>query len=365
MHELAHYGAEDTRKCFQCGNCTAVCTHAEMPFTFPRKSTTYIHMGLEDELKGSLEPWLCYYCGQCSEQCPRGAEPGETMMSLRRWLTAQYDFTGLSRLFYKSWKAELAAILIVAIATAIGFLTYGFAHGDIHTYDGPTAFLASSSVHLFDWGMASVLTVLIGINALRMWWFAVGRNRRARVPFLAYLTSLYVLPLQFFTQQHYADCKRTRPWFLHLVLMLSYVTMFVLIMFFLETVQAGPEINWRAHALGYFATFGLIGAVLFAIVGRLRRKETQHQHSHESDWMFLGLLLFVAGTGILQHVLHRTGQDLAANITYVVHLSGVVPMLVLEVPFSKWSHMAYRPLALYFARLLRQADAVVAGDRPQ
>jgi hypothetical protein len=26
----------------------------------------------------------------------------------------------------------------------------------------------------------------------------------------------------------------------------------------------------------------------------------------------------------------------------------VVPMLGLEVPFSKWSHMAYRPLAMYF-----------------
>ena len=35
---------------------------------------------------------------------------------------------------------------------------------------------------------------------------------------------------------------------------------------------------------------------------------------------------------------------MAANITYIVHLMGVVPMLVLEVPFSKWSHLAYRPL---------------------
>jgi len=29
----------------------------------------------------------------------------------------------------------------------------------------------------------------------------------------------------------------------------------------------------------------------------------------------------------------------------------VVPMLVLEVPFGKWSHMVYRPLAVYFAQL--------------
>jgi hypothetical protein len=34
---------------------------------------------------------------------------------------------------------------------------------------------------------------------------------------------------------------------------------------------------------------------------------------------------------------------------------GVVPMLLLEVPFSKWSHMAYRPLAMYFAALQQAA----------
>jgi len=59
--------------------------------------------GLEKPLRSTLDPWLCYYCGDCSERCPRGAEPGETMMGLRRWLTAQYDFTGISRFLYRSW----------------------------------------------------------------------------------------------------------------------------------------------------------------------------------------------------------------------------------------------------------------------
>ena len=44
-------------------------------------------------------------------------------------------------------------------------------------------------------------------------------------------------------------------------------------------------------------------------------------------------------------MLHRSGNDVAANVIYVVHMMGVVPMLVLEVPFSKWAHLAYRPLA--------------------
>jgi len=351
IDELAHYGAEDIRKCYQCGNCTSVCGNAHTPFLFPRKPTLYAQLGLEDKLKGSLEPWLCYYCGQCSDQCPRHAEPGETMMSLRRWLTASYDFTGISKLFYTSWKAELFGVLLVATLTAAGFLAFGFTHGDIQTYDGPTAFLPSSVVHVFDWGMATVLTILLGINAARMWWFTIGRDRQIHIPLAKYLTSLHVLPLHFFTQRRFAECEKRRPWVVHMLLMLSYVTMFILIMFFLHEVQAGPEINWFVHSFGYVATLGLIGALLLSMVSRFRSSGGQYQHSHESDWIFLGLLLYVAVTGILQHVLHRTGFDVAANVAYVAHLSGVVPMLVLEVPFSKWAHMAYRPLALYFAKV--------------
>ena len=33
----------------------------------------------------------------------------------------------------------------------------------------------------------------------------------------------------------------------------------------------------------------------------------------------------------------------------------LIPMLVVEVPFSKWSHLAYRPMAIYFANLKEKA----------
>jgi hypothetical protein len=43
----------------------------------------------------------------------------------------------------------------------------------------------------------------------------------------------------------------------------------------------------------------------------------------------------------------------------------VVPMLGLEVPFSKWSHMAYRPLAMYFSTLRRHmVPAPAPADAP-
>lgn len=355
INELEKYGAQDVVKCYHCGNCSATCPFSAEPFIFPRKSMRYLQLGLEARLQDNLEPWLCYYCGECSDECPREAEPGETMMSMRRWLTARYDFTGISGLFYRSPKAELLAIVLVALLTGVGLTIFGLSQGQLGVYDGPGAFLPSSAIHVFDWIMAGVLVMFLGINCARMWWFTVGKDKEIHVTPGLYLREILQVPLHFLTQKRYGECDRKRPWALHLVLMLSYLTMLVLIMFFLHRVQHGPEIDWRIHGFGYAAAVGLVFTTVWALVGRIRRKETHYKHSHETDWIFLVLLLLVSLTGIAQHLLHRGGWNEAANILYVIHMMGVVPMLVLEVPFSKWSHMAYRPLAMYFSRLREKA----------
>ena len=359
IDDLQHFGAKDAVKCYQCGNCSAACSHSEDPYVFPRRSMRYLQMGLEKPLRSALDPWLCYYCGKCSEQCPRGAEPGETMMGVRRWLTSEYDFTGISRLLYRSWSSELMAILVVAALTGAGFLSYGFmgGGGNLSVYDGPGAFLPPHAIHVFDWTMGIILALLLSINCVRMWHFTMRNEHALPVRPALYVRYLLLLPVHFFTQKRFRHCENKTPWANHLILMLSYLTMLTLIMVFLKQMQAGPQVNWYAHSFGYLSAIGLVGTTIFAIQGRIRKDAAYHRHSHESDWMFLGLLLFVSFTGIAQHILHRAGLPMAANITYVVHLMGVVPMLALEVPFSKWSHLAYRPLAIYFAQLQQAAQA--------
>jgi quinone-modifying oxidoreductase, subunit QmoC len=368
IDELEPYGAEDVVKCYHCGNCSAVCPFSQAPYVFPRKPMRNLQMGLEEKLKGDLDPWLCYYCGECSDQCPREAEPGETMMSLRRWLTSRYDWTGISRLFYKSWRYEVGAILVVAILTIIGFLAFGFSQGSISNYDGQNAFLPSSSIHIFDWALALVLLAFLLSNAARMWWFTMGRDKTVRPSMGTYIAKAYLLVVHFFTQKRYSQCERKSPWLVHLALMLSYVTMLVLIMFFLSDMASGPAVEWKVHVFGYLATIGLVVATIVFIRRRVKKSLAPYKHSHESDWIFLVLLLAVALTGITQHILHRYGVDVAANLMYVTHLAFVVPMLGLEVPFSKWSHLAYRPLAMYFADVRtaalkrREREAEAAGE---
>jgi ferredoxin len=354
IDELARFGAEDVTKCYHCGNCSAVCPHSVEPFIVPRKNMRLLQMGLERKLEGSLGPWLCYYCGQCSEQCPRGAEPGETMMSLRRWLLSRYDFTGLAKHLYRSWKLEVGFTFLVFLGTVAGLLAFGASRGNIAVYDGPGAFLATASIHTFDVALAAAVVAFLAINAGRMWWLTLLRNQRVSVPWWLYVKRFYLLPFHFFTQMRYAKCGTKRPWLIHLGLMVGYVTMLVLIMAFLEAMQSGPAIQWSVHAFGYAATVLLLGASLYMIVVRLSKAAAQSLHTHSSDWIFLVLLVIVVSTGAVQHLLHRMGQPMAANVAYVIHLSAVVTWFS-RYPFTKWSHIIYRPLGMYFSELQREA----------
>jgi ferredoxin len=360
IDELDRFGAEDVQLCYQCGDCSTVCPHADEVYKFPRKSMRLLQMGLADKIKTTLEPWLCYYCGQCSEQCPREADPGETMMSLRRWLISVYDFTGIARQFFKSRRTEVMAIIVVAILTGIFLLVYGFTGGNIRIYDGEGAFLPSTFIHKFDLSVGAILLVFLLINAARMWHFTMIKGTPFEVPWWLYIKQIYQLPWHFFTQKRYSECEKKRehpvfmPWILHLGLMLGYVTMLVLVMVFIEKLQAGPEIQWSVHVFGYLASIGLIAGTVYFIRNRLKKNYVQYKKSHSSDWVFVTLLFIIVVTGISQHIFHRTGLYEVANITYVIHLMAVVPWL-LRMPFSKWAHLVYRPLAMYFAAIRKDA----------
>ncbi|MCK7542475.1 MAG: 4Fe-4S dicluster domain-containing protein [Marinilabiliales bacterium] len=120
----------EIESCFNCGNCTAICPLATDETPSPRNNIRMVQLGLRDRLRSSLDPWLCYYCGDCSATCPRKAEPGEAQMTMRRWLTGQYDWTGLARLFYTSPFWEIASIVLVSASIVWMFILFAASDGD-------------------------------------------------------------------------------------------------------------------------------------------------------------------------------------------------------------------------------------------
>ena len=363
-NQLIQFGIGDWNACYHCGTCTAICPLSEEGFLFPRKKIRLMQMGLKNELESSVEPWLCYYCGECTETCPRDANPGELMMSLRRYLTSKYDWTGLSKKFYTSEIWELAFILLFAALVIMAFLLVlpaaGYHFTKVLTPEGGVRVNAFAPIHIvetFDWTMAFIVASLLISNIIRMYYKIIWKSGKMKVSLWVHIREFWLLLFNFAFQPKFSKCDDKQYWLSHWFLMSGYTIMFIVIVVYLPWFQTEKILPvWNPQRLlGYYATFGLLFGLLVAIVGRLRRKDIKFQFSHISDWLFLAMLTLTAVTGILIHIFRISGMPLATYVSYIAHMAVLVPTILIEVPFSKWSHLAYRPFAVYFQQLKKNS----------
>ncbi len=362
VSEIRRYGKFDVNGCFSCGTCTLSCPLTTDLSSFPRRLMRYVQYGLKEDLDSSLDPWLCYYCGDCAENCPRQADPAASMMTLRRYLTARYDWTGLARKIHQSWIWHLGVLLAVgALVLWLGYLVHE--PGPIEWLQGILGdeLLATHPcvplLNAFDWLVLGLMGLFILWNVARMYWFAVGRSG-LKVPAACYVTELPALFYQSATQVGLRRCPHNeRRWKSHLALASGSMLMFVLVFLFLGWFQR-DEILPLYHPqrwLGYAATVGILFGAGDALVARIRKREPKYASSGLDDWVLPVLLLLTALTGILIHVLRYIGLPLWSADLYAAHMVVVVPLLLVEMPFGKWAHTFYQPLAAYFEALKREA----------
>ena len=347
-------GAGDMNSCFHCGTCTATCPLSEDGVSFPRRVLRNLQLGLTDRLMESPEPWLCYYCGDCSDSCPQKAEPGETVMAARRYLTSLYDWTGLSYKMYTSKAWEFGAIFGLGLVVVLLFMLF---HGPIVTdHVELNTFAPAHIIEYVDWGMGAVLSIFLLSNVFRMVRRVLGAQR-ATIPLKLYFTELTALPVHFATQKRWKDCEDPAMRKKHMLLVSGYVTMFIMIFGFLKWFQT-DEVHpfWHPQRmLGYFATFALMYVTVDMMIGRFKKKLHMHKFSHSTDWLFLIMLFLTALSGILVHLFRIYGFPMSTYVMYVLHMAILVPMLMIEVPFGKWSHLAYRPIVAYLHQVKKKA----------
>jgi len=358
--DLQKFGLQEWHDCYHCGNCTALCPLSDDDYMFPRRSIRTMQMGMKDKLVSGVDPWLCYYCGECSDTCPRDANPGEIMMTLRRYLTSLYDWTGLSRKFYTSKLWEIGAILLFGGLVVLAFAIFWPGINPELTAEGGVrinSILPIQWIEWADWGMAIIVAGLLISNILRMYIKIVHKNGGVRIPLFLYFREAWQLLFHFSTQWKFSKCDGRKYWLWHWFLMSGYTIMFILIVVFLPWFQTEAiHEPWHLQRLlGYYATFGLLFGLVAVIIGRIRRSDAKFKFSHVSDWLFIVMLFMTVVTGIMVHFFRIGGMPYATYYTYVAHLAILVPMIMIEVPFSKWSHLAYRPFAIYFANLRKAA----------
>jgi ferredoxin len=365
--DLKGFGVHEWNQCFHCGDCTAVCAHTEEDVTFPRRPIRLLQMGLRDKLNSMTEPWLCYYCGACSEKCPRNANPGEMMMAMRRYLTSVYDWTGISGKLYRSCKAHVTAIILMFVGVLGAFFMWGGPMVTELTEAGGVqlnTFASPEVIAFLDHILLGVLSFFLVTNMLNMFYKVMIKDNSVKIPKKLYFTELWGGLFHFFTQVKLAQCERKKLyWFGHWFLMASYVTMFIFIIFYLAWFQTEDIHAWYhpQRLIGYLVTAGFLFGTVYFMIGRLRRTTEYSKFSHHSDWIFVVLLFLVALSGISIHIFRINGMPYATYYSYMLHLAFEVPMVVTFVAFSKWSHIAYTPFAIYLSNIKNKARAMQSG----
>ena len=335
--ELEKFGSVNYNACYNCGTCTAVCSLSTEEESFPREMVRLSALGLDEDIKTSLKPWECYYCGECSTHCPQEANPGELMMTLRRWLTAKYDWTGLSGLMYKSLPVSIAAFIL----TFAGVLAFAFSTG----FDLEHMMHVG---HLFEAiAIATIMAVIFVPNIARMWYFTILKPK-TKVPFKKYVSSLGEFFVTMFTQKRALDCDDNRfRWFEHFILVIGYLSLLFTTVFL---DWFGSE-HMFVIVLGYVMS-AIVFVVTYDFVGsRMKKKKAMNKHSQPSDWFFV-IWLFLMGLTAFMTRLFIDLDILEMNKwLYIVHFTVLVQWALIIVPFGKWTHFLYRSFAMYFAKL--------------
>ena len=375
LQEVRRYGRFDVNACLSCGSCTVVCNLSNGSASFPRKPIRRALLGLKGSLCGGLEPWLCHDCGDCSVACPRQAEPRESMMTLRRYLIAQYDFTRLASKVLGSRIGEILPLSLVGLLVFALVLVYHLYYMKVPMTVSEFVSTEMGFEHMFPtiWNFTIVVllipAVLLLINTIRMHRLALPGNDHVKIPLRSYFVEATTAFVHMFSHTNIRKCIQgihKIRWTKHWLLGMAVSMMLFIKFFFLDWFQTDliHPIYHPQRWLGYCAAAILLYIPLDILVGRIKKRVEMHKFSEPSDLILPVMLLLVALSGLAVHVFRYLEFALTSHILYAVHLAIAVPLVLIELPFGKWSHAFYRPIALYFQAVRERALTEEKVDQP-
>jgi len=373
LSDIKLFGAADVSACFSCGTCTAICPLVDNDSTFPRRIIRYAQVGMRDELLSSKELWTCYQCGLCSDSCPTEADPSEFMAAARRYAISSYEPTGLARILYT--KPVLGSL----IATAVAVFFAVFMYGSRGPQDGDTLKLFTFIPHmLIHWIGVGVMVALVlsGVFGITRMARGVARSEGVSLPTMfggrAALSSTFkalwaALGVESLGQRRYReDCKDDNPieplyrrrWLIHALTIWGFLGLFSATILdwglaLIGVKETGTPIPlwYPSRLIGTLAGLSLLYGVTMFMVNRKRQVNRAAQHSTASDWLLLVLLWITGATGFFIEVaLYLPDAPAWGYWVFLFHVA-VAMELMLLLPFTKFAHAMYRPVALFFYAL--------------
>ena len=375
--EIIELGGDTLNSCMNCGNCTAVCSLPQNGSYFPRRLIRYAQLGMKDRILGDKDIWLCYYCGDCSQTCPRQAEPGELMAAARRYAISQYDVTGLSRILYRSRIAHWGVLAVLSLLFTLLLLWH---RGDIN----------GKQLELFKWipghvihDLGVAVFVIVGIacavgllNMIRHF-FRVQKQsgHTGSLRWSEFPAALGYALAESLGQGRYRACgsldadktngkspERIAPWLVHSLILWGFLGLLLattLDYLFrpLETYGSYVQLWHPIRLLGTVAGVVCLTGTSIAIWRRWTRPTKYYSLSRYSDWFLLWLLFATVLTGFVTEVIvYLPHATWFSYIGFLVHVVLAMDLIVL-LPMTKFAHVVYRPVALLLHRWLELSEA--------
>jgi ferredoxin/nitrate reductase gamma subunit len=371
LTEIKKYGAVNIEKCFNCGNCTAVCSLTSNEAQFPRRIIRMAQLGLRDQLLGSKELWLCYNCGKCSETCPQQAEPANLMAAARCYAITNYDPLGIGKLFCR-------VPLVGGLITVLMVFFFGaFMYTRRETMSTESLKLFNFIPYEFIHTAGIVVMTLVALASLLAIFNMISRMARANDITIRSITSgsrmnwfqafWEAVVVQSLGQKRYreeCDAEENRKvwylskWFVHAATMWGFLGLlsataldYLLDIIGLKPTGTAVPFWYPTRLLGTLAGLLFTYGVTVLLIKRWRAVDKAHSYSRSSDWIFLILLWFSGITGfIIEFALYLSHPPLWGYWMFLFHVSVSITLLLL-LPFTKFAHALYRIVALYFHAL--------------
>ena len=263
------------------------------------------------------------------------------MMSLRRWLTAKYDWTGLSGLLYKSFALTFIAMLLIAV----GVIAFAFKEN----FNQETIMHFGHYFEMF--AVGAVFALILTPNLIRMWWYVIVKPK-VKADFKIYLNSAKELFIHMFTQKRALGCDDNQVrWFEHMILVFGYIALLFTTVF-LDWFSAT---NKFIIVLGYVESIVIFIVTFHFMLGRIQKKKEVAKFSQPSDWLFVIWLFLMGFSAFFVRLFIDMGLIENHFWIYLFHIIVLVQWAAIIVPFGKWSHFLYRSFAMYFENIIASA----------
>lgn len=373
---LMEAGAGNLKECYQCATCSVACPMAPDSRPFPRKEMIWASFGLKDKLMDDPDLWLCHNCGNCSDLCPRGAQPAETMAAARNMIFQDLMFPGrLARWMSKPsgliWLIAFPALLWLVVwgimadiagswfpRAADGRIVFGrIFYGDytidpifIITFFAAQIIMIAGCVKL--WKRFEPEGGVTVIGKKKNWFVALWEVLWEEVISASKFSECDAGPA---TGEPERDRRISHTILVWGFAILTLVTTLVALGHWggkiipAILVETPMPLNYWIKVLANLGGFMLLIALAMLTWRRLTLPP-KFQSSSYYDWYLLGIIWAVALTGMLSEIFRLADWIHLAFITYYIHLV-VVWMLFAYTPWSKLGHFFYRICALVYIKM--------------